>query len=161
MCRVAAEDPFRRYLPSPGHLSRARLPGGPEVRVDTYIFGNSEVPSHYDPLIAKVTVWGEDRGVCVNRMRRALEDFIIVGVPTNLPLLLRVLRIPAFLEGVYTTDLLRQLPEEETPVSDYDRVRRDLAVAAALLYTRRREAFNPQVPDRWATGWHRNSRQLG
>jgi pyruvate carboxylase len=94
-------------------------------------------------------------------MRRALEDFIIVGVPTNLPLLLRVLRIPAFLEGVYTTDLLRQLAEEETPVADYDRVRRDLAVAAALLYTRRREAFNPQVPDRWATGWHRHSRQLG
>jgi acetyl-CoA carboxylase biotin carboxylase subunit len=161
MCRVAAEDPFRRYMPSPGHLSRARLPGGPEVRVDTYIFGNCEVPSYYDPLIAKVTVWGADRGACVNRMRRALEDFIIVGVPTNLPLLLRILRVPAFLEGAYTTDLLRHTWEAEAPAPDFERVQRDLAVAAAILYTRRREAFNPQTPDRWATGWHRNSRQLG
>ncbi|WP_374688588.1 acetyl/propionyl/methylcrotonyl-CoA carboxylase subunit alpha [Promineifilum sp.] len=158
MCRVQAEDPFHRYLPAPGHLRQVRLPGGPEVRVDTYVYAGCDVSPHYDPLVAKVTAWGPDRDTCVNRMRRALEDFILIGAPSNLPLLLRILRDPTFLKGIYSTDFLSRL--EEAPVPEFDRVQRDLAVAAAVLYVRRREVFNPQTPDQWATGWHRSSRKL-
>ena len=160
MCRVQAEDPLNHYLPTPGRLRQVRLPGGAEVRVDTYVYSGAEVPPHYDPLVAKVTVWAADRPTAVTRMRRALEDLGLMGTPTNLPLLLRVLRDPAFLAGRYSTDLLSRLSAEVTE-PDYERVRRDLAAAVAVLYARRREAFNPQSPDVWATGWHRSSRRLG
>jgi acetyl-CoA carboxylase biotin carboxylase subunit len=159
MCRVQAEDPLNRYLPTPGRLRQVRLPGGAGVRVDTYVYSGADVPPHYDPLVAKVTVWAADRPAAVMRMRRALEDLGLMGTPTNLPLLLRVLRDPAFVAGRYSTDLLSQL-SAEVSVPDYERVRRDLAAAVAVLYTRRREAFNPQSPEVWGTGWHRSSRQL-
>ena len=160
MCRVQAEDPLNRYLPTPGRLRQVRLPGGAGVRVDTYVYSGADVPPHYDPLVAKVTVWADDRPAAIARMRRALEDLGLMGTPTNLPLLLRVLRDPAFVAGRYSTDLLSRLSAEVTE-PDFERVRRDLAAAVAVLYARRREAFNPQSPDVWATGWHRSSRQIG
>lgn len=158
-CRVRAEDPARRYMPSPGHLRRVRLPGGPEVRVDTYLYCDSEVPSFYDPLIAKATVWAADRPACIDRMRRALEDLAIIGAPTNVPLLTAVLRSSAFVTGQYDTDFLRHPPETK-PATDIGQLRRDMAAAAAVLFARRHESFVPQQPERWATGWHRTSRQL-
>ena len=159
MCRIQAEDPAHRYMPSPGHLQRVRLPGGPEVRVDTYLYCDSEVPSFYDPLIAKVTVWAEDRPQCVDRMRRALEDFAIVGTPTNLPLLMDILRSPAFVAGEYATDILLQ-PLMTKPATEIESIRRDLAAAAAVLYARRHETFVPQTPEQWTSGWHRASRAI-
>ncbi len=96
MCRLRAEDPTNNFLPSPGRLRRVRLPGGPDVRVDTYVYCHCDVPPAYDPLVAKVTVWAPDRPRAVERMRRALEDFTIIGPPTNLPLLTRVMHHPAF-----------------------------------------------------------------
>lgn len=159
MCRIQAEDPSRHYMPSPGHLRRVRLPAGPEVRVDTYVHFDSEIPSFYDALVAKLTVWATDRPACINRMRCALEDFTIVGTPTNLPLLLQIMRAPAFVSGQYTTDLL-QKPLDEPASPEIEGIRRDLAAAAAFLYIRRREAFDPQLPDRLTTGWHRSSRHI-
>ncbi len=159
MCRVQAEDPLNHYLPTPGRLRQVRLPGGAEVRVDTYVYSGADVPPYYDPLVAKVTVWGADRPTAVTRMRRALEDLGLMGTPTNLPLLVRVLRDPAFVAGRYSTDLLSRLSAEVTE-PDFERVRRDLAAAVAVLYTRRRESFTAQSPDMWATGWHRSSRRI-
>ena len=159
MCRLQAEDPFRRYMPSPGRLRHVRLPGGPEVRVDTYLYCDSEVPTYYDPLIAKVTVWAPDRPAAIDRMRRALEDFAIIGAPTNLPLLMAIFRSPAFIAGTYATDFL-QRPPEVKPATDIDLIRRDMAVAAAVLYARRHESIVSQQPDQWATGWHRSSRHI-
>lgn len=158
MARVQAEDPSRRYMPSPGHLRGVRLPGGPEVRVDTYLYSDSEVPSFYDPIIAKTTVWAADRPTCVDRMRRALEDLTIVGSPTNLPLLLEILRSPDFVAGNYASDLLSR-PLNPKPATDIETLRRALAAAAALLYTRR-ETGLAQLPDQLATGWHRSSRRI-
>ncbi|MEZ4519748.1 MAG: hypothetical protein R3C44_23940 [Chloroflexota bacterium] len=159
MCRVQAEDPANRFMPSPGHLRRVRLPDGPEVRVDTYVYCQSDIPPAYDPIIGKVTTWAPDRDLCVNRMRRALEDFIAVGTPNNLPFLLRIFQSPEFMSGRYTTDFLSHPIQEELPPETM-MTRRDLAVAAAALYILRREALNPQLPDRIATGWHRDSRRL-
>lgn len=159
MCRLQAEDPSRLHLPTPGRLQRVRLPGGPEIRVDTYTYCDADVSPYYEPLVAKLTVWGPDRQACIQRLRRALEDFTVIGVPTNLPLLMRVARTPSFVEGRYTTDLLNQ-PLQPDQFPEGGVTRRDLAVAAAIYYARRREAFNPQVPDQWASGWHQSSRQL-
>jgi acetyl/propionyl-CoA carboxylase alpha subunit len=117
------------------------------------------VPSFYDPLIAKATVWAPDRSGCIDRMRRALEDFAIIGAPTNLPLLMAIMRSPDVINGRYATDFLHR-PMAVKPATDVELLRRDLAIAAAVLYTRRHESFAPQLPDQWAMGWHRNSRSL-
>lgn len=159
MCRLQAEDPANHFLPSPGRLRRVRLPGGPEVRVDTYVYCHADIPPAYDPLLAKVTAWAPDRPRCVDRLRRALEDFTVIGVPNSLPFLLRIFHVQDFIRGDYTTDFLSrrldEMPRPEAPVT-----RRDLAIAAATAYALRREAFHPQQPDRIATGWHRESRRL-
>ena len=157
MCRISAADPLRRFLPSPGTLRLVRLPGGPEVRVDTYVYSGSTVPAEYDPLIAKLTVWGETREQCHTRLRRSLEEIAIVGTQTNVPLLQQIVNTPTFADGCYTTDFLHQpLETQEQPETYF----RDLAVAAAILYASRNQSFRPAVPKRLSSGWHRDSRRL-
>lgn len=158
-CRINATDPWNNYLPSPGHLRRFRLPGGPNVRVDTYAYSGCDVPVRYDPMLAKLIVWAEDRTECVVRMRRALQDFAIAGVHTDLPLFQRILEHRDFIEGKYDTRFLSKKllgPLEEAP----DDLLRDLAVTAAIAYLARYRSFKPVVPDRLLEGWHRSSRQL-
>ena len=160
-CRINAEDPWNDFLPSPGRLRRFRLPGGPHVRVDTYAYGGCEIPVRYDPLLAKVVVWDEDREACIRRMRRCLEDFAISGVQTNLPLVQRVLDAPAFRAGVYDTEFdCRPLLGERAADDVSEQTLRDLAVAAALAYLgHARRATSPQ-PERFQSAWHRDSRRL-
>jgi acetyl/propionyl-CoA carboxylase alpha subunit len=155
-CRVSAEDPWHGFRPTPGKLQRMRLPSGPEVRVDTYAYSGCDVPALYDPLIAKLVVWAPDREACLARMARALEEFKLVGVPSNLPLIQRILRDPSFRRGQYTTELLRQpFGDDRVPEAYY----RDLAVVAAILHGRRNQAVHPSIPDQWMSGWHRGNRR--
>ncbi len=159
MCRVRANDPWRDYLPAPGTLNRVRLPGGPEVRVDTYVYCNCEVPEAYVPMLAKLTVWGKDRESCLQRLERALEDFTINGTATNLPILQRIVRTPEFVSGAYTTDFRVSLFKDDPPPEAEDHLA-DLAVAAAVLYMRRNQKINPQAAERLQGGWHKSSRRL-
>ncbi len=157
MCRINAEDPWNHFLPSPGQLHQVRRPSGSEVRVDTYVYSRCDIPGNYDPLIAKLSVWAEDREPCVQRMRRALKDFVLIGTPTNLPLLQRIMRAPDFEPGIYSTEFL------EKPLLDHQEAEtdlRNLAVAAAVFYARRNQLFQPSTPDRLLSGWHRDSRRL-
>ncbi len=156
-CRITAEDPLNDFLPAPGQLRRVRLPGGPHVRVDTYLYSGCDVPAEYDPIIAKVCAWGIDRDDCVLRMRRALEDLALIGTATNLPAHLRLLANPDFVNGDYTTNSFQQWSLDQPPD---DALLRDLAIAAAIAYMRRNLAFRPSLPDRLQSGWHRTSRQL-
>ena len=156
-CRLSAADPLRDSMPSPGKLRRVRLPGGPDVRVDTYLHDDCQVPEDFDPLIAKVAVWAPDRRTCIERMRRALDEFQLSGTATNLPLVQRLLEQPHFLNAEYTTELfLSAFDEDEQNEGRF----RDLAVAAALVFVRRNQAFRPSVPERLLGGWHRSSRSL-
>lgn len=157
LCRVKAEDPWNHFLPSPGPIQQVRLPGGGEIRVDTYVYSGCHVPAVYDPLIAKVSAWAPNRALCLQRMRRALEDFKLLGTATNLPLLQRVFLSPAFQEGVYTTDLLTHPIDKGINVNGHVR---DLAAAVAILYVRRNELGNSTTPQRLQSGWHRTSRRL-
>jgi acetyl/propionyl-CoA carboxylase alpha subunit len=162
-CRVNAEDPWNDFLPSPGRLRRFRLPGGPHVRVDTYAYGGCEIPVRYDPLLAKVVVWDEDREACIRRMRRCLEDFAISGVQTNLPLVQRVLDTSAFREGAYDTEFdCAPLLEESVPAGGQasEEALRDLAVAAAIAYLGHSRSPAPPQPERFGSAWHRDSRRL-
>jgi acetyl-CoA carboxylase biotin carboxylase subunit len=156
MCRIHAEDPWRK-LPSPGRLRRVRFPGGPEIRVDTYVYSGCDVPAKYHSLIAKLAVWAEDRQQCLERVRRAIEDFQLVGTPTNLPLLQYVLCGTGFTNGRYDTSLLTN---DFKCVPQDDVYYRDMAVIAAMLYVRRNQMFVPTEPPRTRRGWHRDSRRL-
>ena len=107
-CRVNAEDAERNFQPSPGVVTTFHPPGGPGVRVDTHIYAGYTVPPYYDSLIAKVIVHGSDRAEALVRMRQALDGFIIEGVTTTIPFLIKVLETPAFQEGRVDTKFVER-----------------------------------------------------
>lgn len=156
--RINAEDPWHDYLPSPGVIERFRIPGGVQVRVDTYGYVGCSVPVRYDSLLAKVVVWGESREDALRRMRRALEDFKIVGVQTNLPLHLHILDDPSFVAGNYDTSFLWRHQAGMSATSA--EARRDLAAAAAVAFALRTDLMRPVVPAQMQSGWHRSSRSI-
>lgn len=156
-CRLNAEDPWRRFMPTPGKLTRVRLPTGAHVRVDTYVYCGCDVPPNYDPTIIKLAAWGETRAEALARLQRAVDEALIVGTPTNLPLHQRLLRAETMHAGTYDTEFLAH--PFAVPEPDPERLRQ-LAVVAALAYQQRALAFNPSTPERTQTGWHRASRRL-
>ncbi len=105
-CRINAEDPAFDFRPAAGRLDEFRLAAGPGVRVDTYCRSGGYVPPYYDSLLAKLCVWAPDRARAVARMRRALDESVITGLPTTLPLLREISREPVFGSGSYTTSYL-------------------------------------------------------
>lgn len=105
-CRINAEDPARNFLPSPGLVHSYLPPGGPGVRVDSAMYAGYEIPPYYDSLIAKVIVWGKDRQEAVERMQRALAEFVIEGVATTIPFHQKLLQNEAFLSGNFNTGFL-------------------------------------------------------
>jgi acetyl-CoA/propionyl-CoA/long-chain acyl-CoA carboxylase, biotin carboxylase, biotin carboxyl carrier protein len=106
--RINAEDPGARFMPAPGLVSGWREPSGPGVRVDAGVRAGFTVPQAYDSLLAKLIVWGEDRDQCRGRMLRALDEFVIEGVPTTIPFHQLAMRDPAFAAGDVSTILLEQ-----------------------------------------------------
>ncbi|MCU7942596.1 MAG: acetyl-CoA carboxylase biotin carboxylase subunit [Candidatus Thiodiazotropha sp. (ex Cardiolucina cf. quadrata)] len=97
-CRINAEDPVK-FLPSPGTISQLHTPGGPGVRVDTHIYNGYRVPPYYDSMIGKLVTHGETRDSAIARMRIALQEMVISGIKTNIPLHLDIMRDAAFREG--------------------------------------------------------------
>lgn len=154
-CRLLAEDPWNNFMPSPGYLSQVRLPCGMGVRTDTYINGRGLIPPDYDSLFAKITTWGETRETCLGRMRTALEDAKLMGTPTNLSVLRRLVHVPDILSGAYDTDFLAHPFHKEVSDPLYHR---DLAAIAAVLYLQRNQRFVPERPERFGSGWHRQAR---
>ncbi len=105
-CRINAEDPERNFLPCPGTTAFLHLPGGPGVRVDTALYTGCEVPPYYDSLVAKVLVHAPTRLEAIRRMRRALEELIIEGYPTNTSLAHLIMHDAEFVRGQYDTGYL-------------------------------------------------------
>jgi acetyl/propionyl-CoA carboxylase alpha subunit len=107
-CRINAEDPYDNYLPSTGLITHCILPTGPGVRVDTGVYPGFEITPYYDPMIAKLIVWGETRGQAILRMRRALEEYRIVGVRTNIPFHQTMMDSHRFMAGQYDTRFVEE-----------------------------------------------------
>ena len=101
-CRVYAEDPLK-FLPSPGTITTLRVPAGPYVRDDSGVTEGSQISVYYDPMVSKLVTWGDDRAQALARMRRALDEYRVGGIKTNLPFHRRLLRHPTFLAGEYDT----------------------------------------------------------
>ena len=104
--RINAEDPDYDFRPCPGTITKFKVPGGPGVRVDTYISQGDRISPYYDSMVAKVIVWGADRAEAIARGKRALQEFEIEGIKTTIPFHLQVLENPAFIEGNVFTDFI-------------------------------------------------------
>jgi len=105
-CRINAEDPDNRFLPTPGRITVFHPPGGPGVRVDSHVYSEYSIPPFYDSLLAKLIVHDHDRPSALKRMERALDEFVIEGVKTTIPFHLRVLRDERFRRGEYDVTFL-------------------------------------------------------
>ncbi|MGH2538199.1 MAG: acetyl-CoA carboxylase biotin carboxylase subunit [Candidatus Promineifilaceae bacterium] len=125
-CRINAEDPYQDFLPSTGTITAIRLPTGPGVRVDTGVYPGYQVTPYYDPLISKLICYGETRAIAVLRMRRALEEYKIMGVKTNIPFHQHLMDSTRFLSGHFDT----QFVEERFSMSE--RVPQETLEAAIL-----------------------------
>jgi acetyl-CoA carboxylase biotin carboxylase subunit len=142
-CRITAEDPFSGFLPATGVVQYLRVPGGPGVRWDGGVESGNEVTLYYDPLLAKLIVWGENRDVAIQRMWRALRELVIVGVPTSQAFHLRVLADPEFRRGELDITYVDRAASRllDAPVSESLVI--PIAVVAALLADERRAGPAP------------------
>jgi acetyl-CoA carboxylase biotin carboxylase subunit len=104
--RINAEDPEHEFRPAAGLIERFHVPGGPGVRMDSHVYPGYDVPPYYDSLLGKLVVWGPDRETAIARSRVALDELLVEGVVTNVPIHQALLANDAFLEGRMTTNLL-------------------------------------------------------
>jgi acetyl-CoA carboxylase biotin carboxylase subunit len=135
-CRINAEDPYNNFIPSTGRITHTLLPTGPGVRVDTGVYIGFEVSPYYDSLISKLIVWGETRGEAILRMRRALEEYKILGVHNNIPFHQRLMDSHRFMGGQYDTRFV----EDRFSIEEADEwveSRPDLAALLATLVAHR------------------------
>ncbi len=130
-CRIYAEDPDNNFMPSPGTIKGLRFPEGPGVRNDNGVHDGFTVPSCYDPMISKLVVWGNTREKAISRMKRALEEYKIRGIKTNIRFHEQVMRNSAFISGNFNTDFIDKvfLSEEKADDSAIE----NIAIVAAAI----------------------------
>ncbi len=132
-CRINAEDPYNNFIPSTGKIVQNIIPSGPGVRVDTGVYSGFEISPYYDPMIAKLVVWGETRGQAILRMRRALEEYQIIGVRTNIPFHMTMMDSPRFLGGQYDTRFVEERFSMQEKNGDREHYEEIAAVVATLV----------------------------
>jgi acetyl-CoA carboxylase biotin carboxylase subunit len=138
-CRIVAEDPFNRFMPALGEITTIAEPSGPGVRVDSSIYRGGRVPIYYDPMLAKLIVWAPTRAHAILRMRRALEEYRIVGVHTVVPFHIQVMNSMAFQRGNLDTNFVPEFLEEGFQHDGRDEAARVAAMVAALVIDRKRQ----------------------
>lgn len=139
-CRVYAEDPENNFLPSPGRITRLRLPHGPGVRDDGGVYEGAEVSIYYDPMISKFAVYGKDRAEAIDRMRRALMEYEIGGIKTTLPFFRDLMIDDEFIAGKLDTGFIPRFNERKK-AAEIDETTRDMAmIGAALAYSQKQKA---------------------
>jgi len=160
--RMYAEDPDNNFFPSPGKILSRHAPTGPGIRLDEGVYEGWTVPNDYDPLLSKLIAWGNSREEAIARLRRALEEYTITGIKTNVSLFRRVLSEPDFLRGEIHTkwlDELLQRPSsaaaDSNDIRPTDSLDDAAAIAAAIWYAE--QAASPAsyagatsaTPSRW------------
>jgi acetyl-CoA carboxylase biotin carboxylase subunit len=131
-CRIYAEDPSTGFLPSPGTIEVLRTPSGPGVRDDSGAYEGAEISSFYDPLISKLCVWAPTRAQAVERMRRALSEYVVTGIRTNLPFHLALMKEPEFVAGRYDTGFIGRHEATLLTSGSSDGAADALAIGAAI-----------------------------
>jgi len=160
-CRVYAEDPSNNFFPSPGKIATLRTPAGPGIRDDGGVYQGWTVPIDYDPLISKLVAWGATRDEAIGRMKRALGEYHIEGIKTNISFFLEVLDHPDFRKGVFDTSFIDRWLQTRTlqsPLSDVDQ---DFAILAASLFHSERSGPRPEAARREESLWRLDGRRRG
>ncbi|MBI3175896.1 MAG: acetyl-CoA carboxylase biotin carboxylase subunit [Chloroflexi bacterium] len=165
-CRINAEDPYNNFMPSTGRITHSLLPTGPGVRVDTGVYPGFEITPYYDPMIAKLIVWGETRAQAILRMRRALEEYRIVGVRTNIPFHQTMMDSHRFMGGQYDTRFVEERFSMDTERQGDD-VHAEIAAVFATLAAHQETERSAQIVRRgtrdasnwkWVGRWERMHR---
>ncbi len=163
-CRINAEDPYNNFLPSVGKVTALIMPTGPGVRVDSGVYDGYEVTPYYDSLLAKLICWGETRGEAILRMRRALSEYRIMGVHTNIPFHQRLLNSHRFMAGSINTSFVEERFEIE---KEDDDEQAEIAAILATLVAHRDRQQAAQIVQRnardvsnwtWVGRWERMQR---
>ncbi|MBK7393748.1 MAG: acetyl-CoA carboxylase biotin carboxylase subunit [Chloracidobacterium sp.] len=138
-CRVYAEDPDANFMPSPGTITRLRVPQGPGVRDDGGVYEGCEVSIYYDPMISKLAGYGKDRPQAIDRMRRALAEYEVGGIKTTLAFFREVMDDAVFIEGNLDTGFITGFNERKKAVEPDEATRDMAAIAAALAYKQKQK----------------------
>ncbi|MFV1859760.1 MAG: acetyl-CoA carboxylase biotin carboxylase subunit [Anaerolineales bacterium] len=165
-CRINAEDPYNNFLPSTGQLTSVIAPSGPGVRVDTGVYAGFTITPYYDSLISKLICWGETRGEAILRMRRALDEFRILGVRTNIPFHQKLLASPRFMVGQFDTRFVEERFKFEENDEEQERLEIIAAVVATLVTHREtqeaaqiiRQSERDTSNWKWVGRWERMQR---
>jgi len=150
-CRIIAEDPYKGFLPSPGRITGLYEPSGPGVRVDSGVYEGFEVSLYYDSLIGKLVAWGETRGEAILRMRRALDEYRIVGIKTNIPFHQQIVNDTRFIGGQFDTKFV----EHRFSMVESEREEHlEVVAIAATLFAQSSNRIPPQsvIPEDEAPG---------
>ncbi len=149
-CRIYAEDPENNFFPSPGKITRLLRPSGPGVREDSGVYEGWTVPLDYDPLISKLIAYAPDRAAALARMRRALDEYFVGGIKTNLPLFRRILEHPDFVAARTDTGFLDRLLASRPAPAGADGLSAIAAVSAAIFAAAAPQANGSGAPQRQA-----------
>jgi acetyl-CoA carboxylase, biotin carboxylase subunit len=147
-CRINAEDPYNDFLPSTGRISLMQVPTGPGVRIDTGVYVGFEISTYYDPLISKLVIWGETRPQAIVRMRRALEEYRIVGVRTNIPFHQTMMSTYPFITGNYNTRFVEDQFSRLDAAENRELYLDIAALMASLVAHGQAERQSQKYPDR-------------
>ena len=157
-CRISAEDPYNNFLPSLGRVDWVDEPAGPGVRVDSSLFSGVEIPYHYDPMLAKVICWGPTREVAIQRMLRALGEYTIVGIQSNIPFHLQLLADERCLAGEFHTAFLEEEFTMASPDGHPDE-QAALLTAAVLAHLKKRQPLALESDGGNSSGWRSVGRE--
>jgi acetyl-CoA carboxylase biotin carboxylase subunit len=152
-CRIYAEDPENNFFPSPGLITRLIQPGGPGIREDCGVYEGWRVPLDYDPMLSKLVTFAETREMAIDRMLRALDEYAIGGIKTNIGLFRRILMDADFRAARIDTGYLERLLAGDAPVEEATVSEDIAAVAAALLVSasgEREPVADKAQESRWA-----------
>jgi len=157
-CRIYAEDPANNFMPSPGRITQLAEPSGPGVRLDSGVYPGWNVPLDYDPMLAKLIVWADTREHAIERILRALGEYHIGGIRTNIPLFDVILRDAAFRAGDLHTGYLDELLKRPG-LLDQQPAPELAAIAAAAVAAHTKPSAVQTVPSRTASGWLSGGRE--
>jgi acetyl-CoA carboxylase biotin carboxylase subunit len=157
-CRVYAEDPARKFAPSPGLIRHLELPQGPGVRNDNGVYEGYTVPVYYDPMLSKLICHAGSRGEAIDRMLRALQEYRVDGIRTTIPFFTFLINHPDFRAANFDTGFIdRVLPELDLEHRPADDATRDAALVAAAIIAFE-DAQNVRLPEETVSRWRQAAR---
>jgi acetyl-CoA carboxylase biotin carboxylase subunit len=160
-CRIYAEDPENNFFPSPGKIARLRTPSGPGIRDDSGVYEGWTVPIDYDPMISKLVAWAPNRIEAIARMQRALREYQVEGIKSNVRFFREILQHKDFLTGDFDTGFIDRWVRDRSAFSDESEIHRHLAAIAAAFFHSQRLPAVAEETQSTDSAWKVDGRRRG